>query len=203
MGGIVSNTALAVIALGLPALGGASSNEWVAYSAQYNETYSVHSSNGKQATSTKMGREARSNDGSQAKFELVNGQPISGELWLACGQAFSVDYTAKQARGSARNAPQHAYTPPDKPLGTAVIAGVKATGYPIHMDFGTGAVWVGTNDEIPLKIEVHTKRNGVKTDLVRELTSVDLNPNASESLMKIPDGFAVLTSFTAGSCSAK
>ena len=183
---------------------GSSASQWISYSAQYTETSSINIPGGKQENSKKIGQEIRSSDGSTAKFENINGQTASAELWLSCGEAAALNYGTKQARITKRAPPQHMQIPPDAPLGVQVIAGLKATGYPIHLKDGTGSIWIAMDDEIPVKTEVHTSVNGVQYDYVKELSAINLDPSAEHPAMTVPSGFSITnpSGASSGTCIA-
>jgi hypothetical protein len=180
------------------------SASWVPYSAQYKETDTLNYSNGKQTKTVKIIKEIRSSDGSFAKFEMINDGPVTGEIWMSCGQAASLNYETKQASLTKRDARQHMYIPPDPPLGAITIAGLQATGYPIHMPPGsTGTIWMAMDSEILVKLEYHRASNGFHEDYVKQLESVYMNAVDPDASTKLPSGFSISPgSAIAGTCSS-
>jgi hypothetical protein len=165
---------------------------WVPYSAHYTETVSSPDSSASPANRQTFTEEFRSNDGSTIKVVKVDGKSISGRLWLASGQQFSLDYPAKRAVFEGQSPRRHPYVPPDAPLGTMTLAGLTCTVYPIHMASGHGTVCVDMEDDILGRIEVHMDSDGVRQDYVTELTWIDLISPVDSSWLKVPPGFTTL-----------
>lgn len=186
-----------VVFSSLPVLGGGPSS-WVPYSAQYKEISTNTYVGGKQQSSTKIGQEVRSVDGSIATFEQINGAIAAGEIWMSCGQLAKLNYATKQATLMTRPMRGHMIVPPDPPLGTATIAGLRATGYPIHFPNGqTGSIWIAMDSEITVKTEYHVEANSVRYDYFKQLDSVDMNVSEADISMKLPAGFSISASSTA------
>jgi hypothetical protein len=164
--------------------------EWVKYSATYTETSVVTHPSGQKETTQTTGEEIRSSDGSVLTTVTVNGERVSAKLWQACGQIIHLDYVKKNAAFGAQAPRRHPYQPPDAPLGIITIAGVSFTGYPIHMSRGSGTLWIDMNDDIMGKLEHHAPTgDGGRHDVVRQLTSIDLNATIDSSIMNVPSGF--------------
>lgn len=186
---------LAAVTLSIPMLGANAS--WVPYSAQYKETTSPNYTNGKQTTTVKILKEIRSANGSLARFEMIHGAPVSGEIWMGCGHVASLNYEAKRATITKRAAPHHMQTPPDPPMGTMALAGLQATLTLFMPPGSTGTVWMAMDSEIIVKLEYHTNSSGLRQDYVKQLESVDpdvVDPGAST---KLPDGFSISPSSAA------
>jgi hypothetical protein len=172
-------------------------SSWVPYSAQYKEISTNTYAGGKQQSLTKVGQEVRSVDGSIATFEQINGVIGAGEIWMACGQLAKLNYATKQATLMTRPMRGHMIVPPDPPLGTATIAGLRATGYPIHFPNGqTGSIWIAMDSEIMVKTEYHVQMNGTRFDYFKQLDSVDMNVSDVNNSMKLPAGFSISVAST-------
>lgn len=166
---------------------------WVPYTARSVETSSIRDSAGSEQSTRKLFREFRSVDGSTASFQESNAGVLSGTIWLACGSIISLDYGKKLATVSKNTGQRrHTHWPEqDQPLGTAMIAGVNATGWPIHIKNGGGAMWYDTNTDIAVKVEVHTETNGTRNEYKKEFTSLDLTSPVDDSKTKLPTGFTI------------
>jgi len=82
---------------------------------------------------------------------------------------------------------------------------VEFVGYPLHMDGGSGTVWVDLPDDILAKVEVRTDLpNGGHRVMTRQLSSLNLTPAISPGDLAIPKGFAISPGMPAASaaCSA-
>ncbi len=166
--------------------------KWVQYSAHYKTTYSSRDSSGNQTRQELQEEESRSADGALLTVGTNGGERTSAKLWQADGQVFSLDYQRRQAVPIAHSPRTHLPTPPQAPLGTKSISGLECTVYPVHVHDGSGNICIDFADDIILRQETHMNAGGLQQDIVREITSVDLNTPVNASGMSIPDGFTTL-----------
>lgn len=174
-----------------------SAQSWVPFTAHYTETSTVHDASGKVLQQdTKELYEVRGADGSLATFVQVNGRNVSGNIWEGCGDVVRLNYTRHSATISHRQARKHFQVPTrDKPIGTATIAGLNVTGWPVHFSNGTGAMWFDMTNGVMAKSEAHLRgSNAVTTDYVKELQSIDLTSAAVDPPeTKLPANFTLDT----------
>jgi hypothetical protein len=182
----------------------AQSTTWVPYSARYSETVNETDNSGHTVIhEEKSGEEIRSSDGSQLKTVLIAGQRTKGHLWQGCGQEINLDYSLKKAILGSSSPRKHPQLPPDAPQGTMTLGGVEFTAYPVHVQSGSGTVWVNMDQDIMAKLEIHvTLPNGGHHDSVRALTSLDLNSPVDDSQMKVPGQFAVEKGKLSSACTS-
>jgi hypothetical protein len=170
---------------------------WVPFTTRYIETSTVRDQNGQVLSQkTKTLSEVQSADGTLATYEQVGGHTVSGHIWEACGDTVNLNYSLHKATISHNPARVRKpfYAPKDKPLGTATIAGLSVTGWPVHFTNGTGAMWVDMSNNVIAKSEAHLiGTNGTHTDYVRELQSIDTSVGAYPAETKLPTGFTLDT----------
>lgn len=180
--------------LGLPAA--LAAQGWVPYHSNYTITTTVHDAQGQllQQINKNM-YEVRGTDGSTATTEQVNGHTVATTIHLACGDFLKLNHATKTATvASLPHSPVQHFSPPknDQPIGTVVIAGLYATGWPAHAQNGTGAMWFDTTNDILVKTEAHIKNpNGVSVDEIRVLVTIDLTSPVGPSATKLPTGFVM------------
>ena len=171
-----------------------SQSGWTSYLAQYKETVTETDKGGHVTIHNEnTGEESRTVDGSLLTTTTINGVRVSGKLWQACGQVVNLNYSSKRAVFTSVHPRKHPFAPPDAPLGTVTIGDLQFTGYPVHMEPGTGSgtIWVNQNDDIQGKLEMHLNTsNGGHRDIVRQLTALDLTSPIDDSVMTVPNGFA-------------
>ena len=93
-----------------------SNARWVPYSANYTETVSIRGSSGSPTQNQTLSEEIRSDDGTLLTVVTVGGKKMSGKLWQASGQMFSIDYLSKRAVLTGKLPRRHPFTPPDASL---------------------------------------------------------------------------------------
>lgn len=175
---------------------GPSSVQWVPYQARYVETSSTTDSTGHVTTRRAVVDETRARDGSLLTAQTEGGQLKSGKLWLADGQTYSLDYLQKRAIPGKQMVRHHSYVPPAPPTGTSTVAGVPCAVYPIlHLRDGHGTICVDQSDDIPMRVEVHMDAGGIRTEYVKEVTSIDFSVDAKVGM---PEGFVPLVPATPG-----
>ncbi|MBV9502902.1 MAG: hypothetical protein JO138_26315 [Acidobacteriaceae bacterium] len=192
---------LYVTLLAVPLAGGVSlaapqatnGTEWTPYSAHYTETVSSQGPSGNQTHKNSEVDELRSEDGSVLSISKVGGNEIKGKLWLASGEIDDLDYTRQQAIVSGHAPRTHLPVPKVSPTGNEVVAGLPCSDYPVSMRNGGGQLCVDVADDILLKEEIHVDANGVRTEYVKQASSVDLSTPVDSSKLRIPANFKKLT----------
>ena len=169
-----------------------SNARWVPYSANYTETVSIRGSSGSPTQNQTLSEEIRSDDGTLLTVVTVGGKKMSGKLWQASGQMFSIDYLSKRAVLTGKLPRRHPFTPPDASLGTKTIAGIQCTVYPLHTKNGNGTICVDMDNDLIASAETHTDSAGVHQDYVKQLTSINLTSPINNSTLQIPTGFTQL-----------
>lgn len=179
-----------VIISALPLLATAQTQTWTPYTAKYTERTALIDSNGRQRVTVKNLLAYRAADGSTANFDLLNGTPVGGELWLSCGSFVKLKYGLQTASVSKRPARHRIQIPAkDQPIGTLDVAGVVATGWPVHVANGNGSIWIDVPDDIVVKLEIHLNQNGVRQDYVKLIQTLELNTTVPPDKFNIPAGF--------------
>ena len=80
------------------------------------------------------------------------------------------------------------------PTGSEVIAGLPCSVYPIQMTSGSGQLCVDVDDDILLKEEIHMDNGeGMHTDYVKQVPSIEIAAPVNNSAMKIRTVFKKLT----------
>lgn len=118
-------------------------------------------------------------------------------IWLGCGDTVNLNYTQHSAAVSHTHRVRKHFQAPtkDKPIGTATIAGLTVTGWPVHFSNGTGAMWFDMTNGVVAKSEAHLKgSNGTTTDYVKQLQSINLTSVAVDPPeTKLPANFTLST----------
>lgn len=170
----------------------ATDGKWVAYTAHYKETLSIHGPGVNQLNKTSEVDESRAEDGSLSSVEKIGGKPTKGKLWLANGEITELNYSQQQAVVT-KHAPRiHLQVPKTPPSGSAVIASLPCSVYPVKISGGTGELCIDVSDDIVLKEEFHLTAGGRHTDYVKQVSSVDLNTPVDSSQMRVPNDFKKL-----------
>lgn len=170
----------------------ATGGKWVAYTAHYTETLSSQGPGANQSNKVPEVDESRAEDGSLSSIQKVDGKPTKGKLWLADGEIIELNYSEQQAVTTNHAPRRHLQLPKTPPSGSAVIAGLPCSVYPVKMSSGTGRLCVDVNDDILLKEEFHITGGGRRTDYVKQVSSIDLNTPVDSSQMRVPDNFRKL-----------
>jgi hypothetical protein len=162
-------------------------NDWVPYTATYNETYT----NPGQPQRIALTTESRSSDGSLLTMTQDNGRK-SGKLWKSSGDLYSLDFINNHAVYQRNYIRKHLQIPSVAPLRSDVVAGVSCTVYPVGVHNGTGSLCIDTTRDIMVREEIHTTQPQGKMDLVKEITSVDFSKPGPNETIGVPAGFVVL-----------
>lgn len=173
--------------------------KWVPFSAHYNETVSSKDSSGNVMHKQLVSDEKRSEDGAMMMIESQGGQAVSGKIWQADGKMIDIDYGRQQAFTAGQSARRHLGIPAGSPTGSATVAGLPCSVYPVHMAKGGGSICVDVADDIVAKEELHFEAGDMHQDYVKQLTSIDLSTPVDSSGFKIPEGFKQVVAAPSGS----